>query len=294
MSRLLTNHPGRPTKRRLASIVRLIMKSVYEASTSLDAHMILNLLVQEGIEGRVDGEYLPGGVGELQAINLVRVMVDESDYERATQIIKNWEAIETEKEKIAKKRKSSGASIFLVGAVIGGGLIYLAYNSPVTEDGIDMNGDGTLDEKWIYKDHRINRTEVDRNFDGNVDVVYYFDRRGILKESKQDDNFDGIFESVFKFNNGLTQTQESDLNQDGNIDYTAQFNYGNIEEIVILGEGQDSRRKRQKFKMGKLVSAEYDSDGDGKYDIEYDYDYFEEVKTKSSKHIQIDAATSRD
>ena len=274
--------------------VRFLMKSVYEASTSLDAHMILNLLVQEGIEGRVDGEYLPGGVGELQAINLVRVMVDESDYERATQIIKNWEAIETDKEEIAKKRKSSRASIFIVGAVIGGGLIYWAYNSPVTEDGIDMNGDGILDEKWIYKDHRISRTEVDRNFDGNVDVVYYFDRRGILKESKQDDNFDGIFESVFKFNNGLTQTQDSDLNQDGNIDYRAQFKHGNIDEIVILGEGQDSRRKRQKFKMGKLVSAEYDSNGDGNYDIEYNYDYFEEVKTKSNKRLQVDTATPRD
>ena len=270
------------------------MKSVYEASTSLDAHMILNLLVQEGIEGRVDGEYLPGGVGELQAINLVRVMVDEADHERATQIIKNWEAIEIEKEERAKNRSSNGAPIFLIGAVIGGGLIYWTYNSPVTEDGIDMNGDGVLDEKWIYKDQRISRTEVDRNFDGNVDIIYDFDRKGILKESKQDDNFDGIFESVFKFADGLTQTQESDLNQDGNIDYKAQFKHGNIDEIVILGEGQDFRKKRQKFNMGKLISAEYDSNGDGSYDIEYKYDYFEEIKTKSNKRLQIDADIPRD
>jgi hypothetical protein len=275
-------------------VVRFLMKSVYEASTSLDAHMILNLLAQEGVEGRVDGEYLPGGVGELQAINIVRVMVDEADYERAAQIIKNWEAIETEKEEIAIDRKSSGASLFLIGVVIGGGLIYWAYNSPVTEDGIDMNGDGILDEKWIYKDHRISRTEVDRNFDGNIDIVYNFDRKGILKDSKQDDNFDGIFESVIKFNNGLIQTQDSDLNQDGNIDYKAQYKHGNIDEIVILGEGQDSRRKRQKFKMGKRISAEYDSNGDGNYDIEYKYDYFEEVKTKSNKRLQIDTATPRD
>lgn len=158
------------------------MKSVYEASTSLDAHMILNLLVQEGIEGRVDGGYLPGGVGELQAINVVRVMVDEADYERAAQIIKNWEAIEIEKEERPKNKSSNGASIFLMGAVIGGGLIYWAYNSPVTEDGIDMNGDGVLDERWIYKDHRISRTEVDRNYDGNVDIIYDFDRKGILSK----------------------------------------------------------------------------------------------------------------
>lgn len=279
---------------RFGSNVRFLMKSIYEASTTLDAHMVLNLLEQEGIQGRVDGEYLPGGVGELQAINLVRVMVDEADYERAAQVIKAWEAIEVDKEERLINKSSNGVSVFLIGAVIGGGLIYWAYNSPVTEDGIDMNGDGVLDEKWIYKDNRISRTEVDRNFDGNVDVIYNFDRKGILKQSKQDDNFDGIFESVFKFENGLTQTQESDLNQDGNIDHKAQFRYGNIDEIIILGEGQDFRKKRQKFNMGKLIAAEYDTNGDGSYDIEYAYDYFEEVKTISNKHLQIDAVKPRD
>lgn len=269
------------------------MKSVYEASTSLDAHMILNLLVQEGIEGRVDGGYLPGGVGELQAINLVRVMVDEADYERAAQVIKNWEAIEVDKEERSGNKSSNEVSIFLIGLVIGGGLTYWAYNSPVTEDGIDMNGDGVLDEIWIYKDNRITGTEVDRNLDGKVDVIYNFDRKGVLKVSKQDDNFDEIFESVFRYENGLTQTQESDLNQDGGIDYKAKFKFGNIDEITILGEGHDLRKKRQKFHMGKLVSAEYDTDGDGSYDIEYAYDYFEEIKTKANKRRQFDAEKPR-
>ena len=84
--------------RRLPIPISFLMKSVYEASTALDAHMILNLLEQEGIKGRVDGEYLPGAVGEIQAINLVRVMVDVSDYEKAGQIINDWEAIEVDKE----------------------------------------------------------------------------------------------------------------------------------------------------------------------------------------------------
>jgi hypothetical protein len=270
------------------------MKSIYEASTALDAHMVLNLLEQEGIQGRVDGEYLPGGVGELQAINLVRVMVDEADSDRAEQVIRDWEAIEVDKGERAKNKTSNGVSVFLIGAVIGGGLIYWAYNSPVTEDGIDMNNDGVLDEKRIYKDNRISRTEVDRNFDGRVDVIYNFDRRGILKESRKDDDFDGIFESTFIFKDGLTHIQESDLNQDGNIDYKAKYRYGNIDEITILGEGQDSRKKRQKFNMGKLLSAEYDANGDGSYDVKYEYDHFEEVKKKSDKHLQFDAATPRD
>jgi len=68
------------------------MKCVYEASTALDAYMIFNLLVQEGIQGRVDGEYLAGGIGELQALNLVRVMVHEEDYDQSIEIIREWEA----------------------------------------------------------------------------------------------------------------------------------------------------------------------------------------------------------
>lgn len=270
------------------------MKSVYETSTSLDAHMILNLLMQEGIEGRVDGEYLPGGVGELQAINLVRVMVDESNYERAAGVIKAWEAIEVDKEERARIKPSNGVSVFLLGVVVGGGLIYWAYNSPVTEDGIDMNGDGVLDEKWIYKDNRISRTEVDRNFDGNVDVIYNFDRKGILEVSKQDDDFDGTFESVIRFDDGLIQTQESDLNKDGNIDFKVHYRYGNIDEIIILGEGQDVRKKRQNYNMGKLISAEYDTDGDGSYDVEYEYDCLEVVKMQSSKRPQTEAAPPSD
>ncbi|MET0002665.1 MAG: DUF2007 domain-containing protein [Candidatus Thiodiazotropha sp.] len=259
------------------------MKSIYEASTYLDAHMILNLLEQEGIQGRIEGEYLPGGVGELQAINIVRVMVDESDYERAGRIISAWEAVEVENEEKSKRKTGSGLSSFLFGLIVGGGVIMWAYNSPITDDGIDYNGDGKLDEKWIYKDYRLDRTEVDRNFDGMVDVVYYMDRKGIAKKADFDDDFDGVFETKYRYKNGLTHSLESDLNKDGGIDYKASFNYGNLDEVVILGEGVDSRKKRQKFNMGKLIFAEIDSDGDGNYDTEYSYDYFEEVKKISDK-----------
>lgn len=44
------------------------MKCVFTASTGVEAHMVLNLLEQEGIEGRIEGEYLQGGVGDLQAM----------------------------------------------------------------------------------------------------------------------------------------------------------------------------------------------------------------------------------
>ena len=241
--------------------------------------MILNLLAQEGISGRVDGEYLPGGVGELQAINLVRVMVSEPDYPRARQIISDWESIQVDEETVAAARKPvGGMSGFMAGILVGGGLVFWAYHTPVTEEGIDWNGDGVLDETWIYRNKRIIRTETDRNFDGAVDKVSYFDRRGILRQVESDDNFDGFYETTSRYRDALIDSRESDLNRDGNTDLRASFNYGNLEEVVIIGEGGDRRKKRQKFNMGKLVSAEYDSDGDGSYDVKYEYDYFEQVK----------------
>jgi len=255
------------------------VKSVYEAATALDAHMILNLLEQEGITGRVDGEYLPGGVGELQAINLVRVMVSEADHSRARQIIRDWESIQVEQESATAARKpASGIAGFIAGLVVGGGVMFWAYNTPVTEEGIDINGDGVLDEKWIYRDKRMSRSEVDRNFDAKTDLVYHYDRRGLVTTAEHDDDFDGVYETSYSYVNGQAGSQASDLNQDGVIDLRASFRHGNLDEVLIIGEGRDRRKKRQKFHLGKLVSAEYDSDGDGSYDVKYAYDHFEEVK----------------
>jgi len=254
------------------------MKCIYETSTSLDAYMILNLLEQEGIYGRVDGEYLPGGVGELQAINLVRVMVDDAEYERARQVICDWEAVQVEREEYASRRPAGGLAGFMAGVILGGGLGYWAFNTPVTGHDVDLNGDGVPDEKRIYRDNRLSRTEVDRDSDGRVDIVFYFDRGGALKEATFDDNFDGIYETSYEYQYGLVRSQESDLNQDGHTDYRASFRYGNLDEVVIIAEDQGSRTRRQRFHMGKLISAEYDADGNGSFETEYGYDCAEETK----------------
>jgi hypothetical protein len=63
------------------------MKTVYRAANSLEAHIILNLLRQAWIEGHISGEYLQGAMGELPAVDLVRVMVHEGDYDEALDII---------------------------------------------------------------------------------------------------------------------------------------------------------------------------------------------------------------
>lgn len=101
------------------------MKCVYEASTGLDAHMVLNLLEQRGISGRVEGEYLQGGIGELSAMGFVRVLVADEKYTEAMQIISDWEAIQPPEEEPKPETSNSIAlRIFIAGIFVGAVSMY--------------------------------------------------------------------------------------------------------------------------------------------------------------------------
>ena len=101
------------------------MKCVFEASTGLDAHMILNLLEQHGITGRIEGEYLQGGIGELAAMGFVRVLVAEDASVEATRIISEWESIQPPDEKAKPEIDTSNASrTFIAGLFVGALLMY--------------------------------------------------------------------------------------------------------------------------------------------------------------------------
>lgn len=101
------------------------MKSVFEASTGLDAHMILNLLEQRGISGRIEGEYLQGGIGELATMGFVRVLVAEEAYTEAKQIISEWESIQPPDEKTKPETSDSITSrTFIAGVFVGALLMY--------------------------------------------------------------------------------------------------------------------------------------------------------------------------
>jgi len=67
------------------------MKLVYEASQPAEAHIIKHLLERTGLFATIYGEYLQGGVGELAASGLLKVMVHHTDYEAAKNIIQTWD-----------------------------------------------------------------------------------------------------------------------------------------------------------------------------------------------------------
>lgn len=243
--------------------------------------MVFNLLQSEGIEGRIDGEYLQGGAGELQAMNMVRVMVNESDYTKAQSIIDDWESKQIEKTKAPEQTKKpfGMSSGLMIGLIIGAGSTFWAYNSPVVTDGIDHNNDGKLDEKWIYRDNRISSVEMDRNLDGKIDVVNRYNRKGRIYKGELDDNFDGVRETIIYYDKrGNPTKSELDTNGDKHIDYRILFEDGVFYEVHIIDPYSDHPRKIQSFRLNKLVSSKYDSNGDGNYDTVLEYDYYEEIK----------------
>ena len=147
------------------------MKTVYEASNSVEAHMVLNLLEQSGISGTIVGEYLQGGMGELPASGFIAVQVEDQDFLEANKVITDWEA--EEPVRIEAKQPSRNIAILgtVAGFIIGAGLVVVLDRTPITERGIDYTGNGFYDEKWYWAGGRASKTEIDRNRDGVVDFI---------------------------------------------------------------------------------------------------------------------------
>lgn len=68
------------------------MTPVYDAENLIDAQLVCDLLASAGLEARVLGADLAGGLGELPAGGLVRVWVAPEQAVRARDLIDEWQA----------------------------------------------------------------------------------------------------------------------------------------------------------------------------------------------------------
>lgn len=259
------------------------MKIVYDANNSLDAHVVKNLLETEGIEAFVQGEHLQGGVGELAAINLVKVGVNDNDAIRAREIIKAWEskAITADQEPYAsssekKRSQSSAILIFIFGFTLGVSLTYINFTSPVSHEGIDFNRDGQNDESYTYEKGRFAKFEADTNLDGKVDYIIEYDRRGLSESGRQDADFNGNFEAVISFERNLYSFVKEDLNEDGKVDVVEEYENGDLRTKTFFDLTTGLPRKKLYYEYGRLLSADVDPDGNGTADFEVTYDAYEE------------------
>ncbi|WNC72696.1 DUF2007 domain-containing protein [Thalassotalea psychrophila] len=261
------------------------MICIYEASSAVEAHMISNLLEQSNIEAQIHGEHLQGGVGELQAVGIVRVMVNDEDVSKAKEIVIEWDRKqpESDTEVPVLAKTSNGLGKLFLGFIVGAISVGLYYNTPVSYDGIDFNNDGTLDERWTYRNYRLVKTEIDRNLDGKIDTIHNFNSKGWVKKTVTDEDFNGSFETKLSFVKGNVSLQETDIDEDGFNEYRIEFKDGVLSKAKFLNPATKSVVKIQYFKLGKLVSAEYDSNKDSIIDTEIKYDEYEEIVSSTSK-----------
>jgi Putative prokaryotic signal transducing protein len=250
------------------------MKTLYEASNAIEAQMLLDLLQQEGLTAQIRGDYLQGAAGGLPAAGLVRLEIDEADYAKARTVIERWEAAQRAEPKPKPAARHPVVFYgFLLGLAIGIAGCYIFYRAPSTRNGIDYNGDGSIDEKWTYAlSGVLLKYEFDRNLDGKVDFISHFDANGLSTSAESDDDFDGVFETRLRYRNGSIEYSEVDTDGDGFADLRSHSANGVLSTIEYLSPKNGFPQRVEHYKLGKLISAQVDTDNDGKLDTEYTYD----------------------
>ena len=240
--------------------------------------MVLNLLQQQGVTGRVEGEYLQGAVGQLPASGLVRVVVDEADAARARAIVAAFEAAQPAEPTARTAARPSRLLWAGAGLVVGVLATTALLRSPVSESGIDHDRDGVLDERWVYgPTGRILRIEADRNLDHRADQIIHYDERGLAASEELDDDFDGRFETRTFIRAGNVERSEVDTDGDGYADLRSSFRDGVLDNSSTMNPATGLPLRVEHYRLGQLMEAEVDTDRDGRLDTRLRYDRLGEV-----------------
>ena len=68
------------------------MQRIYEPQDLLEAELLLGMLASEGVEAYLAGRHLLGAVGELPALGLLGLLVEDEEAERARRLIAAYNA----------------------------------------------------------------------------------------------------------------------------------------------------------------------------------------------------------
>ena len=68
------------------------MQRVYEPQDLLEAELLLGMLASEGVDAHLTGRHLLGAVGELPALGLLGLCVEDQQAERARVLIAAYNA----------------------------------------------------------------------------------------------------------------------------------------------------------------------------------------------------------
>ncbi|WP_080522567.1 putative signal transducing protein [Methyloprofundus sedimenti] len=97
------------------------MKIVYRAGDITEAEIVKGMLLANDIDAHVSGYYLQGGIGELAPIDLAKVHVHNDDFEKAREIIREYEGNQSEhtsRQNGSENSQSTPAYKFLVTIIV--------------------------------------------------------------------------------------------------------------------------------------------------------------------------------
>lgn len=139
----------------------------------------------------------------------------------------------------------------------------------------DLNRDGKPDV-WEYaitvKDadgrpvDRVTRKEMDLNFDGRVDAVYWYDDQGEKVREQLDLDFDGKVDETLFFEKGQIVRKERDLNGDGKVDTWLFYERGQLVRKERDTKGTGRVDYWEFWENGQIDRIGEDLDGDGNVD----------------------------
>ncbi len=114
--------------------------------------------------------------------------------------------------------------------------------------------------------------EADLNGDGTKDVVRYYNDEGRPLREEADRNFDGQIDTITYFQDGRIVRQEMDDNADGRVDMKVFFDDAGVAlraERDIAGRSTPTQwhpDRWEYFEHGRMVRMGTDIDGDGRVD----------------------------
>ena len=258
--------------------------SVYECSLAVEAHMICDLLARAGISSRVDGEFLAGAVGELPLGSTIKVRVDPSQAAEAKKVIEDWQRLQPTDvtptpPPTRKKRVWTSTIWFLGGIALGAVAMLLALRTPYTQESVDLDGDGVVDETYSYSGDVLTKISIDHNADGKIDEESTYDIYGVISRSEMDPDFDGHLEWRSEFEDGEIVRNTEDANKDGKPEQVGLFRHGMLQTNEIYDESGTRIVVREHVGKGGLLTREIDQDGDGVFERKVEYDRYGEPVT---------------
>ena len=265
------------------------MKTVKTFSSLYEAGFASSLLEASGIPALLADELthqlVPG-----MAVAGIRLQVEDQDFERAVLILKEGPDAQVTPASLPPSEAPDGRGgipLVVFGAfavaLVALALISIAYQearrtararSAVSTYTDDYNHDGKPDHFYTYRDGRISKSEVDRNFDGRIDQWEFYDHEGRPEHAESDENFDGRPDVWYFYENGSLVRSERDTDFNGQPDWFSFFRNGILVRSDCRPNGSKIVIRRLIYVNGVLREEWVDENEDGKFDYKILHDPF--------------------